>query len=235
MLIQRSPWLQASLQMCLWDMVRLTASYAPPPQPPTPNQRAQPLWTCSIFPHKSSGTGSKALKLYISSFRSQSNFFPLNRKDWCLIFKKNFAFCSGIRDYYFLQAASFPRLAAFHLPLQSQSGPLTKWTEWFEHQRGFQAIFFAIYRAGLCLKMMPCAFIIVKHQSPHSQTQPWGRLCTCSHHRLEIGCGHQVFVGALAPVWHWRWDRDKPIAVENMPLLIEKPAELYLKMHIMAH
>lgn len=57
--------------------------------------------------------------------------------------------------------------------------------------------------------MVSCAFIIGKHRSPPSQAQPRGRLCTCSHHRLEIGWGRQAFVGAVAPMWHWRSDREK--------------------------
>lgn len=56
---------------------------------------------------------------------------PLNRKDWCL----------RLNRCYFLQVASFPRPDSFHLPLQSQSDPSTKWTKWFEHQRGFKQFF----------------------------------------------------------------------------------------------
>lgn len=138
---------------------------------------------------------------------------------------------SGIKDYYLLQAASFPRPAAFHLPLQSQSDYSTKWTEWFAHQWSLKK-FFAIHLARLCLKMMSCAFIFVKHQPHISQTQPMRKtLCAFT-----------------SQVWNWMrssglcWssgtnvtlksDRDKTTAVENTPSSAEKLAELYLKIYL---
>lgn len=106
---------------------------------------------------------------HLSHF-SDSIFFLFILNDWYSFFFLRLL--SRMRDYYFPKATSFPRSGAFHLALLSQSELSTKWTQCFEHQR-FAAIFFDIHHVWLCLKIAPCTFIIVKHQSRHS---PRGRL-----------------------------------------------------------